>query len=85
MKKNIFQSSAVLALAAIAFASCDDFLDKVPDNRAELDSEEKIKGLLVSAYPVTECIVLNELMSDNINDMGENAILKKYGVITMVV
>lgn len=72
MKKNIFQTSAILALAAIAFASCDDFLDKVPDNRAELDSEEKIKGLLVSAYPTSECIVLNELMSDNINDMGES-------------
>lgn len=72
MKKNIFQSTAILALAAIAFAGCDDFLDKVPDNRAELDSEKKIKGLLVSAYPTKEFITLNELMSDNVNDMGEN-------------
>ena len=27
---------------------------------------------MVSAYPTSECIVLNELMSDNINDMGES-------------
>ena len=72
MKKNIFQSTAILALAAIAFTGCDDFLDKVPDNRADLDTEKKIKGLLVSAYPTTEFITLNELMSDNINDMGES-------------
>ena len=30
MKKSIFYTFG-LALAAIAFASCDDFLDKMPD------------------------------------------------------
>ena len=32
MKKSIFYTFG-LALAAIAFASCDDFLDKMPDSR----------------------------------------------------
>ncbi len=40
MKKSIFYTFG-LALAAIAFASCDDFLDKMPDSRAELDTEER--------------------------------------------
>ena len=50
MKKSIFYTFG-LALAAIAFASCDDFLDKMPDSRAELDTEEKVVKMLVSAYP----------------------------------
>lgn len=51
-------------------ASCDDFLDKMPDNRAELTSEEKITRLLVSAYPNTSFSMLGELMSDNAQDNG---------------
>ena len=31
--------------------SCDSYLDKLPDNRANLDSEDNITDLLVSAYP----------------------------------
>ena len=44
MKKSIFYTFG-LALAAIAFASCDDFLDKMPDSRAELDTEDAGVGL----------------------------------------
>lgn len=50
--------------------SCDDYLDKMPDNRTELDSKEKIKDLLVSAYPVTHYAAIAELMSDNTDHMS---------------
>ena len=46
-------------------ASCDNYLDVLPDNRAALDSEEKITDLLVSAYPETTYFMLCELYSDN--------------------
>ena len=31
-----------LALAALSLESCDDYLDKLPDDRATLDTKEKI-------------------------------------------
>ena len=52
---------------AIIFTSCSDFLDTMPDNRAEIDTESKITSLLVSAYPD---IVITEMASDNAMDNG---------------
>lgn len=67
MRYNIlFKIAAVGALFLVS--SCDDYLDKMPDNRAELDSKEKIKKLLVSAYPKSDYILLTELSSDNVDD-----------------
>ena len=40
MKKNILYLFSVLLCL-----SCDDYLDTMPDNRAEIDSEEKINKL----------------------------------------
>lgn len=54
-----------------SFVSCDSYLDENPDNRAEIDSEEKVTKLLVSAYPVSSYSLINELASDNIDDMGD--------------
>lgn len=31
--------------------SCSDFLDKVPDERTQIDSPDKVSALLVNAYP----------------------------------
>ena len=45
--------------------SCNEYLDVLPDNRAALDSEDKITDLLVSAYPETTYFMLAELYSDN--------------------
>ena len=54
-KRNILLT--FLAVAGILTAtSCKDYLDEMPDNRAELDSESKIISLLVSAYPETDYI-----------------------------
>lgn len=50
--------------------ACNDFLDKMPDNRAELNTEQKITNLLVSAYPTASYMAIAELMSDNIADNG---------------
>lgn len=61
-----------LALPTVALSSCNDYLDSMPDNRATIDSEEKIKSLLVSAYPTNEFSLVCELSSDNCDDAGVN-------------
>ena len=70
MKKINIYIPIVLALMSMVFSSCDDFLDKLPDNRAELDTEDKIKKLMVSAYPDADPIIFLEMMSDNVDDYG---------------
>jgi len=59
-------------LCLLALAGCDTFLDKMPDNRTEIDSQEKIQALLVSAYPPTDYMLVTEFMSDNVDDYGAN-------------
>ena len=58
---------------AFALTSCNEWLDVMPDNRAEIDTEEKVEKLLVSAYPENAYIVMTELSSDNVDDFGENS------------
>lgn len=71
MKKlNIF--AALIVFAGLAFSSCDGFLDKMPDNRAEIDSQEKIRALLVSAYPNNTYLMFSEYMSDNVDNIGDD-------------
>lgn len=48
--------------------SCDDYLDKNPDNRAELNTADDISELLISAYPTTHYAAIAELMSDNTDE-----------------
>lgn len=54
----------------IMLGSCDDFLDTMPDNRAELNTEAKVASILVSAYPDKLPIVLMEYGTDNVMDNG---------------
>lgn len=61
-KTNIFICSLI---AVATLASCNEFLDTMPDNRAEIDSEQKVQQLLTSAYSENEYIMVTELMSDN--------------------
>ncbi len=70
MKKNNILTSALLSLGLAALAGCDGFLDRLPDNRTEIDTESKIQSLLVSAYPRNDFMLLTEFMSDNVDDMG---------------
>lgn len=62
----------LLLLFLVATTSCNDYLDEMPDNRAEIDSEEKVDKLLVSAYPENTYILSTELASDNADDYGAN-------------
>lgn len=65
--KNKFQILAAAALA-LGMQSCEDFLDKLPDDRTELDSVEKVQKLLMTAYPTGNYQWLCELSSDNLID-----------------
>lgn len=76
-KKTIIRSVA-MAAALFSLASCDDFLDKMPDNRATVDSEEKITSLLVSAYPETNYALLGEMFSDNTDCNKDQATYSAY-------
>lgn len=63
MKRLIY-----LTTVALACASCNDFLDVMPDNRTELNTEESLKKLLVTAYPEYTHLFLAEYSSDNIDE-----------------
>lgn len=65
--KNILYT-ILAASAALTFAGCDKFLDHMPDNRTEIDTEEKVVALLTSAYPSSTYIVMTELACDNEDD-----------------
>lgn len=69
MKKYIGISIIAMGLGLTA---CDDFLDKLPDNRTEANTEEKIQKLLIAAYPTHDHMAFTEYASDNVDDMGEN-------------
>ena len=73
--------SAAIGLA-LGFTSCEDFLDTMPDNRAELNSDEKITAILVSAYPTHSSILLTEYGTDNVMDNGKAYNIYHYYPIT---
>lgn len=60
---------AILAgVASLALTSCNDFLDKNPDTRVELQNVEQLRELLVDGYTQTNYAVPCELSSDNVID-----------------
>ncbi len=67
---NKYIAKALVVFSALSLFSCTDFLDQLPDNRTELDNEESIRNLLVTAYPEMSHILMAELMSDNATDLG---------------
>ena len=60
-----------MALTCMALTGCNEFLDRMPDNRATLDSEEKIQAILTSAYLTHDQSMAPEISSDNTDDIGE--------------
>lgn len=52
--------------------SCDKFLDELPDDRAELNSVEKVKNFLVSAYSTHLPDYILEYSSDNVKSNGKS-------------
>ena len=57
-----------MGLLAIAASSCSDFLDHTPDERTEINTEDKVVGLLISSYPGAAPCWLGEISSDNLID-----------------
>lgn len=64
MKKIIYLIFAAIGLLMVY--SCD--LDMVPDERMELDSENKVKKLLIKAYPESIGTLAMEMRSDNVDE-----------------
>lgn len=60
----------ILLSVVLPLTGCNDFLDKVPDNRTVIDSPEAVGELLVTAYPSGTYTMFCEAMSDNAGDKG---------------
>lgn len=67
MKKNIY---ILFILLSGILISCNDFLDTMPDDRAEINTVDKVTSLLVSAYPTGSAQLIAEMSSDNALDNG---------------
>lgn len=63
--KSILKYGLLLVSILLFTPSCNDFLDTLPDNRAEIDTEDKVIKLLVSAYPNATHLMMSEYWSDN--------------------
>lgn len=69
--RKIYSYYLLMALTTVALlSSCEDFLDEMPDNRTELDTEAKITNMLTAAYPETHYALIAEMSSDNTDDNG---------------
>lgn len=55
---------------AILLSSCGKYLEKEPDNRANLNTPQKVSQLLGSAYPQGNYIPFVETSTDNVGDNG---------------
>lgn len=66
--KKLFISLSVLL--AITSSGCKKFLERLPDNRTELNSPEKVAQLLGTAYPSANYMDFCESLSDNVADKG---------------
>ncbi|WP_071144828.1 RagB/SusD family nutrient uptake outer membrane protein [Bacteroides ihuae] len=72
MNMKINKYYYALLCMILIFASCDDYLDVLPDNRTEIDTEDKVGQLLVSAYSQNNPNMLFEMASDNTDNMANN-------------
>jgi len=66
MKKKYIYIAA-LTIVSVLMTACN-FLDKNPDMRASIDTKEKVRLLLVSAYTDANAGVICEFSSDNVID-----------------
>ncbi|MDD2961829.1 MAG: RagB/SusD family nutrient uptake outer membrane protein [Muribaculaceae bacterium] len=73
-----------VALALLSLSSCEDFLNKVPDTRVELNTPEQLRLLLVNGYTSANYALVGEFSSDNVidnnspNDQGVRYNLGSY-------
>ena len=57
---------------AAALASCDSYLDELPDNRMEVTTPDKVDKLLTTAYATSAPILVAEYSSDNVDRYQDN-------------
>lgn len=67
MKRTHLIIIVLLTILTLLQVSCNDYLDEMPDNRAELDSPSKISSFLVSGYPTNLFPIMTEYASDNMD------------------
>jgi hypothetical protein len=60
----------VLLVSMLSGSGCKKFLEKPPDNRAELNTPEQVSQLLGTAYPQANYMSFFESISDNVADKG---------------
>jgi hypothetical protein len=61
----------ILFIAGIIFLpSCNKYLEKDPDNRASIDTPQKVSQLLGKAYPGANYIPFLETSTDDVGDIG---------------
>lgn len=67
-KNNIYKVFTLAALAMMSLASCEDFLDKLPDERSEIKTETDVQELLMNSYPDANFAWIGEISGDNMLD-----------------
>jgi hypothetical protein len=60
----------IFCFSLLSMTGCSKYLEKEPDNRAQLNTPEKVSQLLASAYPQANYMAFAESISDNVNDKG---------------
>ena len=71
MKKILLYICCCLFITA--GPGCKKYLEKEPDNRAQVNTPEKVSQLLGTAYPQGNYQAFAETMSDNVADIGYDA------------
>lgn len=61
---------ALIIAGSFLFPACNKYLEKEPDNRASLNTPQKISQLLATAYPGSNYVPFIETSTDNIGDLG---------------
>ncbi|MDR2293456.1 MAG: RagB/SusD family nutrient uptake outer membrane protein [Prevotellaceae bacterium] len=69
MKKYLISITSVILM--MLNISCNEYLDEVPDNRLEIDNDEKITRLLGSGYADHLFVFTTEMMADNVDNIGD--------------
>ena len=59
---------SIAALTVVLTSCSESFLDRLPDERIEIDNEEKVAQLLITCYPTGSYAWIGEISSDNIMD-----------------
>ena len=66
--KSLIYKAFSLGVTFLALTSCDDFLDQNPDERVDIDTEDKVVQLLTGGYNSSNWGYLCEFSSDNLID-----------------